>query len=62
MHGVNELRKLGFQSFSVFVLTKNPTLDFYRKFKPDFEINEVVEIGDEDYDEIGLAWNMMNID
>lgn len=60
-HGVDELRKLGFQSFSVFVLTQNPTLNFYRKFKPDFEINEVVELGDEDYDEIGLAWNTTNI-
>ncbi len=61
LYGVDELRKLGLQSFSVFVLTKNPTLDFYRKFKPDFEINEMVELGDEDYDEIGLAWNAMNI-
>ena len=61
IHGVDEMRKLGFQSFSVFVLTQNPTLHFYRKFKPDFEINEVVELGDEDYDEIGLAWDTMNI-
>ncbi|MCX6198825.1 MAG: GNAT family N-acetyltransferase [Bacteroidetes bacterium] len=61
LYGVNEMRKLGFQSFSVFVLSQNPTVHFYRKFKPDFEINEVVELGDEDYDEIGLAWNSMNI-
>ncbi len=62
LYGIDELRKLGLQSFAVFVLTKNPTLDFYRKFKPDFEINEMVELGDEDYDEIGLAWKRMSID
>ena len=56
LHAVERLHKLGHKSFCVFVLTENPSIGFYRKFKPDIEILIKDKIGGEEYDETGLGW------
>jgi ribosomal protein S18 acetylase RimI-like enzyme len=55
-YGVNHLRQLGYNSFCLFVLSANPSLSFYRKFKPDSEQEVRVAIGGSDYPETALIW------
>ena len=58
-YAVEELKRIGYQSFCLYVLTENPPVGFYKKFKPDMEDDDVVEIGEEDYSDTGLAWTDM---
>jgi ribosomal protein S18 acetylase RimI-like enzyme len=56
INGVEELKRIGYKSFCLYVLTQNPAVGFYKKFKPALEDEDVVEIGEETYSDTGLAW------
>jgi ribosomal protein S18 acetylase RimI-like enzyme len=57
LYGINALKAAAFQSFFLYVLAQNPAVHFYRKFHPDKEYPATVNLGGNDYEEIGLVWN-----
>ena len=57
IHGVTRLNKSAFKSFCVFVLAKNPTVQFYKKFNPDLEKRIKTKIAETEYDEMVLGWS-----
>ncbi len=61
LHGVVQLKNLHYKSFCVFVLKENPTVQFYRKFNPDMEDSEMIKIGEEEYDDLGLGWSDISV-
>ena len=60
VYGIEQLKISGYQSFCVFVLKDNPTINYYKKFYPDLEICERIKIGETEYDEVGLGWSDIN--
>ena len=57
LQGIQQLKTAGAQSFYLYVLAQNPALDFYRRFNPDSEHPTQIQIGGNDYNEIGLVWS-----
>jgi ribosomal protein S18 acetylase RimI-like enzyme len=55
-HGIEQLKHIGVSSFHLNVLTQNPAVKFYRKFKPASEKVAKIKIGDREYDELTLIW------
>lgn len=60
LHAAGELKKEGSKSLCLFVLTENPTINFYRKFNPDMEAQEMIEIDGEQYSDTVLGWSNIN--
>lgn len=59
MYEVQNLIKSGYKSFFVYVLAANPSVGFYRSFKPDNERLLLTKIADNEYDELCLGWSNM---
>jgi len=53
------LQQMNFNSACLFVLRNNPTIDFYRHFKPDFETTTTVQIDGKEYDDVALGWSRL---
>jgi ribosomal protein S18 acetylase RimI-like enzyme len=56
LQGIRQLQAAGVRSFYLYVLAQNPALYFYRKFNPDSEHTAQIQIGGNDYEEVGLVW------
>jgi len=56
LQAVKKLYEAGNKSFCVYVMTLNPSIQFYRKFNADKEVQVKVTIDGVDYDETGLGW------
>jgi len=54
---INELKERGFKACCLYVLRDNPTVNFYRSFKPDVEGSIIVELGDKEYTELAFGWS-----
>lgn len=59
-HAVKRLRESDLQSICVFVLPQNPAVQFYKKFNPDMQEYELVKIGSEEHQDLGLGWSDIN--
>jgi ribosomal protein S18 acetylase RimI-like enzyme len=55
-YAVEQLKLAGAKSIYLQVITKNPAIDFYRKFKPTAEYPVINHIGGIDYNEIVMVW------
>lgn len=59
LHAQNVFHNMGYGSFCVYVLTKNPALHFYNRFHPHEKIEVEIEIDGKFYQETGLIWNQL---
>lgn len=57
---MQRLQKMNYQSVCLFVLKQNPTLAFYRHYRPDFEELEKVTLGGVEYDDVALGWTKLS--
>lgn len=55
-----KLQQMNYTSVCLFVLKENPTIEFYRHYKPDFEKPEKVEIGGVEYVDMALGWSTID--
>jgi L-amino acid N-acyltransferase YncA len=58
---VKDLVEQGFQSMLVWVLEQNPSRKFYESLKPEFVAEEMIQIGDEFYNEVAYGWKRIEV-
>jgi ribosomal protein S18 acetylase RimI-like enzyme len=56
-HAVAQLKHAGNKSIYLLVITGNPAVGFYRKYKPKEELPVITHIGGVDYNEIVMVWH-----